>query len=493
MGQMRFVVPRPERVVADAADQAYLAGAEGIPWECRTTLFPGAMLIERETRESGYLYFPWNVAGRGVVMLISGSLMERPRAYNLPVELARGTINRLRNQSTAWQTAGMTIPPAFSELVADATRHFTLAATRQDQPDAAADHAEDAIRVGLEAGEILCREYALQVLAIRRGQQAPLGTLLGCRLSAPPTGAAKAKFLAAFNAALHCPPWPQIEAKLGAYQWDAADSVVNWCRDQNLRLCIGPLVVLDRHALPDWLFLDNDYDEVQASVLGWLETVVARYRGKAQLWHVAARLNQGGAFDFSEEQRLRLLVEAVDRVRALDARTPLVVSFDQPWGEAIVKKDQELTPLHFADTLVRGELGLAGVALEIHYGAWPGGTLPRDPMDVSRQLDRWSQLGAPLMVLLSAPSSQAADAKALHPARPLPDLASDKLSPHWQRSLVEWLVPLVVAKQSVQALVWDNWQDNQPHEFANTGLLDAKGKAKPALQAMIDLRRDWIG
>jgi hypothetical protein len=352
MGQMRFVVPRPERVVADAADQAYLAGADGIPWECRTTLFPGAMLIERETRESGYLYFPWNVAGRGVVMLISGSLMERPRAYNLPVELARGTINRLRNQSTAWQTAGMTIPPAFSELVADATRHFTLAATRQDQPDAAADHAEDAIRVGLEAGEILCREYALQVLAIRRGQQAPLGTLLGCRLSAPPTGAAKAKFLAAFNAALYCPPWPQIEAKLGAYQWDAADSVVNWCRDQNLRLCIGPLVVLDRHALPDWLFLDNDYDEVQASVLGWLETVVARYRGKAQLWHVAARLNQGGAFDFSEEQRLRLLVEAVDRVRALDARTPLVVSFDQPWGEAIVKKDQELTPLHFADTLV---------------------------------------------------------------------------------------------------------------------------------------------
>ena len=29
--------------------------------------------------------------------------MERPRPYNLPVELARGTLNRLRNQVSLWQ------------------------------------------------------------------------------------------------------------------------------------------------------------------------------------------------------------------------------------------------------------------------------------------------------------------------------------------------------------------------------------------------------
>jgi hypothetical protein len=97
------------------------------------------------------------------------------------------------------------------------------------------------------------------------------------------------------------------------------------------------------------------------------------------------------------------------------------------------------------------------------------------------------------MVLLSAPSSHAADAKALHPAKPLPDLAAGKLTPQWQRSLIEWLVPLIVAKQSVQAVVWDTWQDNQPHEFSHSGLFDAKGKPKPALQTLIDLRGEWIG
>ena len=75
MGQMRYVIPRPERVVAGAAELTYLAGGEGIPWECRTTHSGSALVIERDTRESGYLYFPWNVAGRGLMQLSSGSLM----------------------------------------------------------------------------------------------------------------------------------------------------------------------------------------------------------------------------------------------------------------------------------------------------------------------------------------------------------------------------------------------------------------------------------
>ena len=55
---------------------------------------------ERDTRESGYLYFPWNVAGRGLVQICSGSLMERAKAYHLPVELARGTFISREHETT---------------------------------------------------------------------------------------------------------------------------------------------------------------------------------------------------------------------------------------------------------------------------------------------------------------------------------------------------------------------------------------------------------
>src|SRR5262245_49110277 len=151
MGQMRFVIPRPERLVAAATEQAYLAGAEGIPWECQVTLTGGALILERDTRESGYLHFPWKVPGRGQLQLSSGSLMERLKAYNLPVELARGTLNRLRNQACQWQLAGMTVPAAFDELVHVASLAFARAATGQEQPETAQDHAEETIRIALEA------------------------------------------------------------------------------------------------------------------------------------------------------------------------------------------------------------------------------------------------------------------------------------------------------------------------------------------------------
>jgi hypothetical protein len=493
MGQMRFTIPLPERLVANATEQAYLAGPEGTPWECATSLDETSLTIERDTRESGYLYFPWDVPGRGVVMLSSGSLMERPQAYHLPVELARGTINRLRNQISLWQTAGMVVADALAPLTKRATAAFARAATNQINPVAACEPADEAIRLGLEACDLLTLDYTRQVLAIRRSQQAPLPTLLGARLQGTPSADLGGKFLAAFNTAVVSPDWHSLEPTLGKFRWDPLDAQVQWCRDQNLRLCLGPLMQFDRHHLPDWLFLDDEFEEVQLSAVQFIDSLVKRYRGKVQLWHVSARMNLPGALKFTEEQRLRLVVEAVDRVRSLDARTPMILSFDQPWGEYIVREDQELTPLHFADTLVRGELGLAGIGLEINLGYWPGGTLPRDLLEISRQLDRWSQLGVPLVVFLSAPSGNAADPLAQQPARLVPNLIAGGVTPQTQQATAAALLPLILAKQSVQAIVWSHWRDDLPHDFPHSGLCDTKGKPKPALQTITACRKDFLG
>jgi Glycosyl hydrolase family 10 len=493
MGQMRFVIPRRERLIPGAAEQAYLASTDGIPWECHTALDDDELTIERDTRESGYLYFPWKVTGRGLVQLCSGCLMERAKPYNLPIELARGTLNRLRNQASAWQTAGMVIPANFQQSVDAATRALASAATSQHESDQSQDQAEEAIRLTLDVADALSRDYAEQVLSIRRSQQTASSVLLGARLHAPPTGEAAARYLAAFNMAVVGTHWPDVEPRQGLFKWEATDRLVTWVQENSLRLCLGPLLVMDKHSLPDWLFLDDGFEEVQASVLKFIEAVVKRYRGKVQLWHVTARMNQDGALAYSEEQRLRLVVEAVDRVRSVDPRSPLVVSFNQPWAEYIAKRDQELTPMHFADTLVRGELGLAGVGLEIHYGYWPGGTLPRDSLEVSRQLDRWSQIGVPLIVFLSAPSGMGADPLARHPAQPLVDLRAGGINPGWQQELVAKLFPVLLAKHSVQAIVWEDWQDNQPHELSNSGLYDSTGHPQPALQTLIDQRRELLG
>jgi hypothetical protein len=185
MGQMRFVIPRPERVVAGAAELIYLAGAEGIPWECRTTLGGGAMIVERDTRESGYLYAPWNVPGRGLVQLCSGSLMERLKAYNLPVELARGTLNRLRNQASQWQMAGMVVPAPFFAALHAATTAFAKAATGQDDPPAAQTLPDRPFGTALEAADSLALNTPSRCSrsVARSGRSS--NTLLGAMLRAP--------------------------------------------------------------------------------------------------------------------------------------------------------------------------------------------------------------------------------------------------------------------------------------------------------------------
>ncbi len=56
----------------------------------------------------------------------------------------------------------------------------------------------------------------------------------------------------------------------------------------------------------------------------------------------------------------------------------------------------------------------------------------------------------------------------------------------------EQLLPLLLAKNSVQAIVWNQWTDTHPHEFAHGGLINAVGKAKPALRALTALRRKYL-
>ena len=92
----------------------------------------------------------------------------------------------------------------------------------------------------------------LHVHAERSGVMAAL-----LRGQLPLEGYAATSFCSAFNMALVSAPWPEIEPQYGDYQWEATDKLIAWCQAQSLRICMGPLVLMDKHALPDWLFLDE--------------------------------------------------------------------------------------------------------------------------------------------------------------------------------------------------------------------------------------------
>jgi hypothetical protein len=68
-------------------------------------------------------------------------------------------------------------------------------------------------------------------------------------------------------------------------------------------------------------------------------------------------------------------------------------------------------------------------------------------------------------------------------------LAPGSWTPAAQQDWVARYVPLMLAKTSVQGVIWNQLHDGQPHNFPYGGLFDLRRLAKPALRTLASLRR----
>jgi len=473
MGQVGFLVPLREFLPAEAPQRAYLSALDQLPWQTRVTTTATGLLVERSENESGYFHILWNTATRGRLVLITGTIVEREQPYNLPVELARGVICRLRNQVGGWEAAGLTPPATVVAQLQQAMQRFVTAATSQDRPADAAAHAQQAIEAALVGSDLLVDAFAQQAIRVRKGQALKLAILLGGSLGhVLPDKTMTEPFLAAFNAAVVPCTWTQIEPQAGRRHWELIDGQLAWCTSHELRVVGGPLLDLERAALPDWLYLwEGDFKNILTVVTEQVRAVTTRCKGRVHLWNCAARVNTAEALSLSEEEVLRLTVRAVETVRNVDPRTPVMVTFDQPWGDYLGQIERDLPPLHFADALVRSELGLAGIGLELNLGVSAQATLPRDGMELSRQIDRWSALGLPLVILLTIPSD------------------GDGFNPPGQLAWLQSYLQLFSAKSAVHGILWNQLRDATAPQPNSRGLLNSLGQPKPVLTALAEFRR----
>jgi hypothetical protein len=314
-----------------------------------------------------------------------------------------------------------------------------------------------------------------RIFQVQQRQSTRTIPLLGCRLRKEvPHRATRVAFVKAFNSVMVPFSWGRIESDEGRKRWTLSDAHVEWCQKRGLRICGGPLVELARKSLPDWLFLwEGDFDNLLSVASDHLRAVVERYRGKVAFWNAAGRLITGDVMGLDEEHKLRLAGQAISVVRSVDPETPVVVSFDQPWGEFLAHRETELPPLAFADTLVRADLGLAGICLEINVGLGKNDSLPRDRFEFDRLIERWSTLGLPLIVSITVPS------------------AGDGFTPESQQAWLETYVPILLSRPIVQGLFWNQLFDEEADELPHTGLIDAAGQHKPGFDALPALRKQF--
>ena len=501
MGQLRFFIPDAPQYDPAIWSSAYVSGIEGIPWAGKSTISENGFCISRSIDESGKLSIVWPTREFGPILVSTASLRcDDKTEYILPLELARGTLHRIRGRALDWQRLGLKLPDTFFPVMDQALDYFLNAVTAQSDKVECCRLAQTSIEFALSSIRFLTRAFITQSLQVRHQQEEKLSTLMGVRLGTTEQWSSHANaVLPAMNLAYVSLEWGRIEADSQKADYRLFDTQIDWARNNNIRVCGGPIISLQPHSMPNWLFLLDSYETLLKAACEFTQKTVERYRGKVNLWCAATGLNAPNDLGLTDDQILRLAVAIIQTIRRCDDRTPVIICLDMPWAEYLGQKADSISPLHFADALTRTDLGLSGLGLEMNMGHWPGGSFPRDLIDVSDLIDLWSNLGLPLMTMITTPASMDTDAQAT---------ARYSLVSQWQGTRMKdipdtgtatglppngaELVQMLLAKPNVHGVVWNQFNDNAPHAFANSGLINQQGNPRPLLDALSKIRQQHV-
>lgn len=495
MGIMKFTLPAglaPEAV--ETLRRAYIiSGPEMLPSATQIQIQGDHLVVLRDVDESGCLVAPWEINGAGQLWLSSATLLERDSPYQLPLELARGKVNYLRNQSADWQQGGLQVSAALAQRIKDATRAFVRAVTHSPVEENRLQ-TENALSLACEACDELVRSYTTQVFQARQQRQPRLDTALGCRLgnSIPHEDAANSLIRSC-----NCVSVPisihEVITSDGNYRWEPYDALVNWALDQGLLVLGGPLVDFTSQPAEDWFAARTaESQSLAALICDYVQQAITRYRDSIRVWQLTAGSNLPGWLGLSINEVLYLTLQMARSAWQGSQDVELSFGISQPWGEYVARGEHPDPPFLFADALARSGMSLIALDLEIVMGVQPRGSYCRDLLDLSRLLDLYAVLGLPLQVTLAYPSSAELDPQADTRLRVGTGHWRGGFDPQIQADWASDFVALALCKPYVRAVQWAEFTDAQVHLFPSCGLLDAAGKPKPVFQRLRRLREKYL-
>jgi hypothetical protein len=492
MGKMIFQLPAG--LTEDAArelERSCLAGGpDNMPQPTRTRLNGELLILTHNEDESSFLVAPWPLDSLGHLTGTSATLMERAAPYRLLLELARGKINQVRCQAADWRLGGLHIGPLLQNQIHEATMAFghavSVAATAEGT-----DKARHALHLAYQAAEQLTQAYVQQVFTIRHQRQPRLDATLACRLGPAVPAADPGEALLQTCNSLSLPlSWNTIERQEGEFQWEQWDVLLDWAERHGVEVTAGPLIDFSSVQLPAWLWhWERDVAGIAAYMCKFVELAVRKYRGRIRRWQLTAASNCAKILGLVEEELLGLTYRIFETARQIDPGLELIAGIAQPWGDYLGQEKGGHSPFLFTDTLIRSNLNLWALDVEIVMGVTPRGSYCRDALEVSRILDMYALLGLPLRVTLGYPSSPRPDALADPEMRIDAGRWHEGFTPEVQGEWAAQFGALALCKPFVQSVLWTYPFDAEPHQFPHAGLLDAASQAKPALESLRNLRQ----
>ncbi|WP_437185512.1 endo-1,4-beta-xylanase [Planctomicrobium sp. SH668] len=483
MGGMRFLVHSPiTGVRSHDLLGSYCSALDGRVVPCQIWLSERELVCERQGTESVKLNVIWRLRSGEDVLLSTTSLRDRNEPYSLALELARGKLAEIRESLANWVSMGMVVPDVVTESIRNSFNGLTKAGTCGEHSPFRHEQAVLAIEHACEAANLLCDSYVIQRQASNRRQLHHAPRILGCVVNdALANPEHQQIFHQAFNSISLPFDWKEVEVSEGGHDWSRIDEIVNFAQQNRLLLKGGPVVDLSPGATPDWLIpWKKDFKNLPCFLCDFVETSISRYNGVIRLWEVASSGNLAGGLDLGEDQCLALTAKVLEAAHRTDADAQYFIRIDSPWGEYQRHGANRLTPFQFVDAIVRSNLGLTGVTLEITKGYGTEGCYPRDLLAISKLIDLWSQLQIQIHVNLACPSASGIDPL----ANPRFEVASEHWNDERQARWVEGVIPLLLAKPTVTGIYLSQFSDGVSHRFPHAGLIGANDQPKLLLETM---------
>jgi len=476
MGEFKFRLPTSWSLERRQASAIHTVGIDGIPWPCKVSTDEDVLTVRRNRNESGKTYIPWPCDARGELLISTATLLEQATPYPLLTELARGTLNRLRNQISIWEEGGLAIPPEIHAAVSTSAMHLGSSILNSDPVEQDAK-AKLSLDCSIDAIFQVSEEFGKQVTQFRKSSGKMNQFWLANTIS--PKRAVK----------------EGVDAEGFELVRMTFDQLAS-CGDEGLkkRVIAGPFLDASVNGMPKALVDAGDFNTKKKILVDNCRSHLNELPSSASLLHVIGGLNGMGHRNLSYPNQLELATTLLNEVSDSNVEIPTMVSFDFPWAERLASAVGGSHPLQIADSLLRQGAQISFLGIEVNLGYWPNGSMLRDPLQWIDMLDLWTQLGIPLIVLLRMPTWATAGSD---DGGELPPVTSsdrrintfDTKSDAVRISYLKTILPMLVARPAVQGIIWSQWLDGDDIRYPHGGLYNDKDIKKRVCDMLTAVER----
>ena len=433
------------------------------------------LIVSRNRNESGKTYVPYPFPKYGELLIATGTLPERTQPYSLLLELARGTLNRLRNQLSIWQEGGLKIAPSIHEQTAKATTLLSHAITSDDEQEQD-KISQQAVEATMDTIFELARQFGTEVTKFRQDSSDMHPFWLANTVSDHQP----------IEAGLDVSGFELIRVK--PEMLDRTDK-----KTLSKRVIDGPFLDTSPHGLGRELEQMEDFQVRRNHILSKTREHLNQLSPSVSLIHAVSGLNGMGHRHLSYPQQLEITTQILQAVEEANHEVPTLVSFDFPWAERLASAVGGSHPLQIADSLLRQGSQISFLGVEVNLGYWPGGSVMRDPLQWIDMLDVWTHLGMPLVVILRAPTWSIHDGQTTLASDEVRDEKHVNVFDHkndLQRiDYLRTILPMLVARPAVHGLIWSQWLDSDDDRYPQGGLENSAGQMKTVYELLKSLPR----